>query len=136
MKVDNPRKTSSGCVHQTSARIVSPNERRGSVAVVDPFIRRSLLPRESSLFSTLPSCPAHSRVRRNLPLSKCSQRCWRDNHFRNKPQLVSLNRVRRFACEAQAEKCGAHRGRVPFSPPPASAHRQSASSLLACSVRG
>ena len=31
MKVYNPRKTSSGCVHHTSARIVSPNYRRGMV---------------------------------------------------------------------------------------------------------
>src|SRR6266446_6716906 len=29
MKIDNPQKTSSGCVHQTSARIVWPNDRRG-----------------------------------------------------------------------------------------------------------
>src|SRR6266404_9399821 len=134
MKIDNPRKTRSGCSHQTSERAVSPNDRRGNAAV--PFISHPLLQLAAWLFSTLPNCPAHSRVCRNLRLSKCSQQCWRDNHFRNKPRSASLNRVRRFACEAQAEKCGAHRERVPFSTPPASAHRQSASSLLACSVRG
>src|SRR5437667_11329395 len=42
MKIDSPRKTSSGCNHQMSARIVWPNERRGIVVVVDPFIASQL----------------------------------------------------------------------------------------------
>src|SRR5436305_10958129 len=42
MKIDSPRKTSSGCNHQMSARIVWPNERRGIVVVVDPFIASRL----------------------------------------------------------------------------------------------
>src|ERR1051326_9140386 len=38
MNVAKPRNTSNGCSHHTSERIVWPNDRRGSVAVVDPFI--------------------------------------------------------------------------------------------------
>src|SRR4030095_4609335 len=112
MKIDNPRKTRSGFSHQTSGRIVSPNERRGSAVV--PFIRRRLLPLAASLFSMLPNCREHSKDRQILPVSKYSQRGWRGNRFRSKPPLTCYDRVRQLVCATPEEKCGGGRGRVPF----------------------
>jgi hypothetical protein len=63
MKVDNPKKTSTGWSHQISARIVWPKERRASAVDVVPFIRRPLPQLAASLSSTLPNCPEHSKVR-------------------------------------------------------------------------
>src|ERR1700704_1911218 len=124
MKIDNPQKTSSGCVHHTSARIVWPNDRRGAAAVVVPFIRRLSLQSETLLFSTLPNYRAHSKDFRSLPLSKCSPRCWRDNRFRNKRPSVSRDRVHLRAFVALAKKRDAHQGRARSSIRAENAHRQ------------
>src|SRR5438105_5188629 len=87
MKLDNPRNTRRGCVHQTSGRIVCPNERRGMLTSA-PFICRQLLHLRNLPFSTLPNFPAHSKDCRNLPPSKYLRQCSRDNRFRSKPQLA------------------------------------------------
>src|SRR5437588_4207174 len=133
MKLDNPRKTSSGCVHQTSARIVWPNERRGTLTSA-PFICRQLLQLRNLPFSTLPNSPAHSKDCRNLPPSKYLQQCSRDNRFRSKPQLALRDPVHRLAFAALAKKCDAHRERVRSSIRAANEHRQFASSLPVDSV--
>src|SRR5207248_6655375 len=111
MNVDKPKNTSSGCSHQTSARVVSPNDRRGSVTVGVPFIGRSLLQLEASLSSTLPSCPEHSRVPQIPPVSKYSRRYSSDNRCRNKQPSACCDRVRPFAFSIPEQKCGARRGR-------------------------
>src|SRR2546423_508102 len=134
MNVDKPRNTSNGCSHQTSARIVSPNERRGIVAVVDPFIFRQLLQLAVSLSSTLPSCPARSRDCRSLLLSKCLPRYSHDNHWRSKPLLASRDRVHSPAFAAPAKKCDAQRERARSSIPAANEHRQFAAEPCVCST--
>src|SRR5437667_8828060 len=118
MKLDNPRKTSSGCVHLRSARIVSPKERRGNAAVVDPFIGRRLLQWETLLSSTLPNCPERSRVHQTLPVLEYWSRCSRDNRCRNKPLSVARDRVLPFVSAIRAKKYGAHleHGRASIRP--------------------
>src|SRR5881227_788988 len=89
-------KTKNGWIHQTSARIVSPNERRG-VATSAGFIVRPLLQWRSPLFSTLPNYQEHSKALQILPVLEYSWRCSPDNRSRNRPRSVSHDRVRRSA---------------------------------------
>src|SRR5207244_10153180 len=132
MNVDNPRKTRSGCSHQTSGRVVSPNDRRGNAAV--PFISRPLLQLAAWPFSMLPNCPARSRDCRSLPPSKRLPQYSHGNHSRNKRLLASRDRVHSPAFAAPAKKCDARRERARSSIPAANEHRQSASARPVYSV--
>src|SRR6266496_6314909 len=133
MKVDNPIKTSSGWSHQTSARIVSPNERRGSAVV--PFIRRPLPQLAASPFSTLPNYREHSKAHRNPAVLKGLWRCWRGNRFRNRPPWACCDRALLADCQVPERKCGGRRGHAPSSIHRANAHRQSATKTCVHSTR-
>src|SRR5205809_1270332 len=127
MKIDNPIKTRSGCIHQTSARIVCPNERRGNAAV--SFTGRRLLPRVVLLFSTLPNYLERSKAHRILPASKCWWRCWRDIRSRSKPLSVCYDRVRKPVCATPGEKYGVRQEPALFSILPANEHREPEASI-------
>src|SRR5207237_4008558 len=129
-----PRKTSSGFSHQTSARMVSPNERRGKVVAV-PFIVRPLLRQGTLLSSKPPSCREHSKAVQILLALKRWWQCWRDIRFHNKQLLVWRDPAPPPVSEVPAGKCGALREHARASIRLGSGHRRPVNLMRACLIR-
>jgi len=85
MKLDNPRKTSSGAIHQTSARIFDQMNARTLTSA--PFICRQLLQLRNLPFSRF-QLPGTSKIVEPSSF-KILQQCSRDNRFRSKPQWLA-----------------------------------------------
>src|SRR5437763_16963201 len=100
MKVASPINTSKGWVHQTSARMVSPNDRRGSAVV--SFIDYLLLLPAASPFSMLPNYRNIPQIGEPLRLP--------DTGSDARPIAAAAGNSRRFASVEVRHSLGQVRG--------------------------